>query len=122
MRLSTGAGCGCVASLKASQMNGLCLTAESCGGLDELWQADEIVSGHCENELETELSDASQHGPCEPADGLAPSEWLLDAFSLLLAHRVARMAGGAGIGGGPPAAEVLSDVRRDVERAHVGDE
>jgi hypothetical protein len=31
------------------------------------------------------------------------------------------MAGGAGIDGGPPTAEVLSDVRRHVERAHVGD-
>ena len=94
----------------------------SCCGCDELRKADEIISGHCESELEAELSDTSQHGPREPADGLALSERLLNALSFLLAHRVAGMAGGAGIDGGPPTADILGDVRRHVERAHVGDE
>ena len=87
----------------------------SCCGLDEFWQADEIVAGHCEGEVETELLDAPQHGPCEPADGLAPAERLLDALSLLLAHRIAGMPRGAGVDGGTPAADVLRDVRRHVE-------
>ena len=29
----------------------------SCGGLDESWQSDQIVAGHCEGEFETELFD-----------------------------------------------------------------
>jgi hypothetical protein len=93
-------------------------TDVSCCGLDEPGQANEIVAGHGQSEFETELSDTSQHGPGEPADGLAPSERFLDALSLLLAHRIAGMAGGAGVDGGAAAAEVLSDVRRHVE-AHA---
>jgi transposase len=96
-------------------------TDASCWGLDEPGQADEIVAGHGQSELETELADASQHWPAEPADGLTPSERLLDALSLLLAHRVAGMPGGASVDGGAPTAEVLGDVRRHVERTHVGD-
>ena len=69
----------------------------SCCGLDELWQADEIVAGHCEGEFETELFDAPQHGPCEPSDGLGPAERLLHQLALLLADRVTGMPCGATI-------------------------
>jgi hypothetical protein len=96
-------------------------TGVSCCGLDEPGQADEIVAGHGQSEFETEFSGTSQHWPGEPADGLTPSERLLDALSFLLAHRVAGMPGGASVDGGAPTAEVLGDVRRHVERTHVGD-
>src|ERR1700681_5114142 len=94
----------------------------SCSGLDELWQADQIVTRHRQGELEAEFSDPPEHGPRKPADRLAPAEWLLDALSLLLAHGIAGMSRGARVNGGTPPADVLGDVRRHVERAHVGDE
>src|SRR4051794_30176861 len=78
------------------------MSSGSCCGLYELWQADEVVTGHCKGEFETELLDAPQHGPCQPADGLAPTEGLLDAFSLLLAHRIAGVPRGPRVDGWPP--------------------
>ena len=41
---------------------------------------------------------------------------------LLLADLVPRMVGGAAVDGGAAAGCVLHDMRRHVERAHVGDE
>jgi hypothetical protein len=46
----------CGASLMALRSIG-CSIDGSCCGLDELWQADQIVAGHCEGEFETELFD-----------------------------------------------------------------
>jgi hypothetical protein len=40
------------------------------------------IAGHAE------LLDTSQHGPREPADGLAPAERLLDALSLLRKRKI----------------------------------
>src|ERR1700732_1414621 len=94
----------------------------SCVGLHELWQADQIVARHRQGELEAEFFDPPEHGPRKPANRLGPAEWLLDALSLLLAHGIARMSRGARVDGGAPPADVLSDVRRHVERAHAGDE
>src|SRR6202795_3761112 len=94
----------------------------SCGGLEELWQSDQIVTRLRQGELEAEFSDSPEHGPRKPADRLAPAEWLLDALSLLLAHGIAGMSRGARVDGGAPSADVLGDVRRHVEGAHVGDE
>jgi hypothetical protein len=45
----------------------------SCGGLNELWQADQIVTGHRQGELEAKFSDPPEHGPRKPADRLAPA-------------------------------------------------
>jgi hypothetical protein len=50
--------------------------AGSCCGLDQLWQADQIVAGDREGELEAEFFDTAQHEPSEPADRLAPTERL----------------------------------------------
>jgi hypothetical protein len=72
----------------------------SCSGLDELWQADQIVARHRQGELEAEFLDPPEHGPRKPADRLAPAEWLLDALSLLLAHGIAGMSCGARVDGG----------------------
>src|SRR5882757_7457068 len=93
----------------------------SCRGSEELWQADQIVAGHRQGELEAELCDAAEHGSRKPADRLAPTERLFNTLPLLLAYRIAGMPRGAGVNGRPPAADVLCDVRRHVERAHVGD-
>src|SRR5580704_12567710 len=94
----------------------------SYNGLDELWQSDQIVARHRQGELEAEFSDPPEHGPRKPADRLAPAERLLDALSLLLAHAIAGMSRGARVDGGTPPADILGDVGRHVERAHVGDE
>src|ERR1700716_52460 len=94
----------------------------SCLGCDEFWQADQIVAGHRQGELEAELLDAPKHGPRKPADRLAPAERLLDALSLPLAHRIAGMPCGTGIDRGTSSADVLCDMWRHVECAHVGDE
>src|ERR1700758_2192432 len=86
------------------------------------WQADQIVAGHCQGELEAELFDTSQHRPRKPADRLAPAEGLLDALPFPLAHRVSRMPRGAAVDRRTPSADILRNMRRHVERAHVGDE
>src|SRR5262245_32459840 len=93
----------------------------SCWGGDEPWQADQIAAGHRQGELEAERSDATEHGSRKPTDRLAPTERLFDPLPLLLAHRVAGMPRGAAVDGRSPATDVLSDMRRHVERAHVGD-
>ena len=94
----------------------------SCLGCDEFWLADQIVAGHRQGELEAELLDAPKHGPRKSADRLAPAERLLDALSLPLAHRIAGMSCGTGVDRGTSSADVLCDMWRDVECAHVGDE
>src|SRR3977135_3648828 len=81
-----------------------------------------MVAGHGEGELEAEFFGTSEHGPCEPTNRLAPPERFLDTLSLLLAHHIAAVPRGTGVDGGPSAADVLGDVRRHVELAHVGDE
>lgn len=56
---------------------------------------------------EVELFDPTEYGPRQPADGLAPTERLLDPLAFLLANLVARMAGGAAIDGGAAGGGVL---------------
>ena len=86
------------------------------------WRADQVVAGHCQGELEAELFDTSQHGPGKAANRLAPAEWLLDALPLPLAHCVAGMPRGAAVDRGTSPADILRNMRRHVERAHVGHE
>ena len=49
-----------------------CAVSAHALGRDELWEADQIVAGHRQGELEAELLDAPKHGPRKPADRLAP--------------------------------------------------
>ncbi len=53
----------------------------------------------------------AQHRSRRSADRLAPTERLFDALSLLLAHRVARVQGGAAIDRGTPPVQALCDWR-----------
>src|SRR5882757_7396818 len=70
----------------------------SSGYSDQPGQLDEIVGSHCQRELEVQLLHATQHWPRQSANGLAPPEWLLDPFALLLADLVSAVADSATVG------------------------
>ena len=92
----------------------------SSGYSDQPGQLDEIVGSHCQRELEVQLLHATQHWPRQSANGLAPPEWLLDPFALLLADLVSAVADSATVDGGELIGRVLRHVRCNVEVPHVG--
>src|ERR1700682_1302765 len=56
-------------------------------------QTHQIAGSHGELELQVDAPQSTKHGLSNPADGLAPTEVLLDAFADDLADAVTRMAG-----------------------------
>ena len=72
----------------------------------------QIVSGHGEQHLESNLRHASELGLSYRSDGLSPAEDLLDALAYDLADLVAGMAGGSRVDG--RAAALAGDVLRHV--------
>jgi len=66
---------------------------------------------------------SAQHGPGEPADGLAPAERFLGSLALLLTDRITGMAAGAGVECRAPRPRIiLRNVGGDIKRATGGDE
>src|SRR5262245_7734241 len=98
----------------------LAACCHSSGYSDQLGQLDEIVGSHCQRKLEVQLLHATQHWPRQSADGLAPPEWLLDPFALLLADLVSAVADSATVDGRASIGRVLRHVRCSVEVPHVG--
>src|SRR5450755_2246178 len=94
----------------------------SCRRPEQLGQPDEVIGCHCQGKLEPQACGSAQHGPGEPADGLAPAERLLGSFALLLTDRVTRVACRASVDRRGAVGRVLRDVRRDVEVAQIVDE
>src|ERR1700730_7089526 len=91
----------------------------SCGRPEQLGQPDEVIGCHCQGELEPQACDSAQHRPGEPADGLAPAEWLLGSLALLVLDCKGRMPHRASIDRRRPVRCVLCDVRRHIEFTQI---
>src|SRR5512147_2500540 len=112
--------------MRASSPRAAAWSLRSCGFCDELRQADEVVGGKGEGEGHARPIEPAEPGLAQAADGLQPAEDLLDPFTLSLAHRVARMAGGAAVdrgvtAGGRRLVGILRHVGGDAELAQLHD-
>lgn len=80
------------------------------------------VRGGSENEEPFDQAAAAMPGLTRAARGLDPAEWLLDPLALVLAHRIAGMAGGCGDDRQAAVDGDLRDVGHAAGAAAVGDE
>src|SRR6266850_5774126 len=89
--------------------------SRSRGPRQERAQADQVVRRRREGHDPIDEFTAAMPKLAQPADGLQPTEDLLNQLPFLLADRVARMPSGPAIDSA--ALDLLRDVRRDVEIA-----
>src|SRR6266700_446088 len=86
-------------------------------------QTQQIAGSHGELELQVDAPQSAKHGLSNPADGLAPTEVLLDPFADDLADAVTRMTGGAPVDSATATPRVVgSDVGRDLALSTPGHE
>ena len=89
---------------------------------EQVAQPNQVVGDHVQAKHRTHLVGAAQLELAQTAPLLDPAKHLLDAAVGIDRLGVALMAAGADIDGGTTkAADVLSDVRRDADAAHLGD-
>lgn len=89
--------------------------SRSCGRSEQLGQPDQIIGGRREGERPVDLLEAAELGSSQACDGLDPAERLLDPLADAQAGCVAGVASGAAIDRRTSAADVLGDVRSDVQ-------
>src|SRR5205814_5078390 len=80
---------------------------------EQFGQSDEVVGGHGEGELPTDLEQSAMPHLAQPGHCLGPAEGFLDAFANALGDSIARVAGGAAIDRRTAAVGMLSDMRGD---------
>src|SRR5579872_4266297 len=98
-------------------------SAFSCRRRHQSCDSEQIVGGGDQIGVHLHPLAAPVAGLTQAADGLHPTERLLDAFTDPLANRVTRMPGGSCIEGGPTGPGIiLRYVRGNSERAATRDE
>jgi hypothetical protein len=93
----------------------------SCGSRHQARDSEQVVGSGDQASVHLRSFASTVASFAQAADGLHPTERVLDPFADPLADRVARMAHGAGIKrGAAPTPPVLGHARSDLERTAVG--